>query len=165
MERDNVTTTDGQPAEPGVVGAPKPINPATGQHGAYYILTEEERAKGFVRPVRRSYRHVGAPGPKFPLRDLTPEEVERGQQFGYVKYEPYPDGYKGAVVGRFWTQAQLDKIGRGCGTKTSMGLAIAETYARQPTFYGATFCCHCGTHLPVGEQGEFVWEDGSRVGT
>jgi hypothetical protein len=44
-------------------------------------------------------------------------------------------------------------------------LAIAETYARQPTFYGATFCCHCGTHLPVGEQGEFVWEDGSRVGT
>ncbi len=29
-----------------------------GQQKAYVVLAEEERAKGFVRPVRRSYRHL-----------------------------------------------------------------------------------------------------------
>jgi len=33
------------------------INPATGQQKAYVVLSPEERAKGFVRPVRRSYIH------------------------------------------------------------------------------------------------------------
>jgi hypothetical protein len=47
-----------------------------------------------------------------------------------------------------------------------MAQEIAETYARQPGFYGATFCCGCGKHLPVGRDGEFVW-DGTdeKVGT
>lgn len=52
-----------------------------------------------------------------------------------------------------------------CGTSTRMGGAIAETYAREPSFYGATYCCHCGMHRPVGADGEFVWDDGSKVGT
>ena len=30
-----------------------------GQQEDYIVLTPEERAKGFVRPVRRSYIHVG----------------------------------------------------------------------------------------------------------
>jgi len=34
------------------------INPATGQQKAYIVLTPEERAKGFVRPVRNSYVHA-----------------------------------------------------------------------------------------------------------
>jgi hypothetical protein len=79
-------------------------DPNTGMNKCYLILSDEERAKGFVRPVRRSYRH------------LT------------------------------------------CGTVTTMAVALAETYARQPSFYGATFCAGCRTHLPVGEDGEFVWE-------
>lgn len=80
-----------------------------GQQEAYLVLSEEERAKGFVRPLRRSYIHTT------------------------------------------------------CGATTSMGLALCETYARDPTFYGATFCCTCGTHLPVGE---FRWfEDGEVVGS
>lgn len=29
-----------------------------GQQEGYVVLAEEERAKGFVRPVRRSYRHL-----------------------------------------------------------------------------------------------------------
>lgn len=104
------TTTDGKPADPGLetAGAPKPINPETGQHGAYWVLTEEERKKGFVRPIRRSYVH--------------------------------------------------DK----CGTLTSMGTALAETYARDPSYYGSTFCVHCKTHLPVEQ---FRWEDGQVVGS
>lgn len=54
-----------------------------------------------------------------------------------------------------------------CGAVTRMAPAIAETYARQPSFYGATFCARCQTHLPVGEHGEFIWDDGSgeKVGT
>lgn len=79
-------------------------DPSTGMQKCYLILSDEERAKGFVRPVRRSYRH------------LT------------------------------------------CGTVTTLALALAETYARQPSFYGATYCAGCRTHLPVGVDGEFVWE-------
>lgn len=77
----------------------------------YLVLSDAERAKGFVRPVRRSYVHDT------------------------------------------------------CGGATTMGQAIAETYARQPAFYGATFCVHCGMHRPVGAEGEFTWDDGSKVGT
>lgn len=82
-----------------------------GQQQGYVVLAEEERAKGFVRPVRRSYKH--------------------------------------------------DK----CGAVTTMGQALAETYARDPKFYSGTFCAHCGSHFPVGEEGEFVWLDGNKVAT
>lgn len=83
----------------------------TPQAEVYLVLSEEERAKGFVRPVRMTYIH------------------------------------------------------QTCGTATTMGQAIAETYARDPQFYGATFCVRCSMHRPVGPDGEFVWEDGSKVGT
>ena len=38
------------------------------QNKTYLVLSEEERAKGFVRPVRTSYRHVGIAGPQYELR-------------------------------------------------------------------------------------------------
>jgi len=44
-----------------------------------------------------------------------------------------------------------------CGTETRMSRAIAETYARDPYFYGATFCVHCNAHKPLTE---FTWSDG-----
>jgi len=85
------------------------------QAEAYLVLSEEDRAKGYVRPFRTAYLHTT------------------------------------------------------CGAVTWMNFAIAETYARQPTFYGATYCTHCRMHRPVGADGEFVWADGpgpwSRVGT
>jgi hypothetical protein len=139
----------------------------SGQQKCYLVLSEEERKKGFVRPVRRSYKHVGIPGPNYPLRDLTQHELEVYGGHGYVKYEEYPkDAGHGSALGRFWAQEQIDKIGKGCGTVTKMGQALSETYARQPSFYGGTFCVGCGTHLPVGKDGEFVWvDDGERVGT
>lgn len=105
-------TLSGESADPDYVGgAPQPIDPKTGQHKDYWVLAPEERAKGFVRPIRTSYKH------------------------------------------------------EKCGTLTSMGDAIAETYARDPKFYGSTFCSHCMTHYPVGQNGEFVWLDGSKVGS
>jgi hypothetical protein len=152
-----VGTTDDR-NDPGL----KRVGP-DGMQDTYLVLSEEERAKGFVRPVRRRYVHVGPPGPKV-TRDLTPEEAERYSDFDYVKFEPYENG--GPVIGRYWTRAQLDHVNKGCGQVTTMGLAIAETYARNPTFYTGTFCVQCGEHFPVGEFGEFVW-DGTdeRVGT
>lgn len=127
---------------------------------AYLVLSAEERAKGFIRPVRRTYKHVGS-RPQYPLRDLTAEETTRYSDVGYVKFEVYPASELPST-GRFWTQAQLTS---GCGGETTMGQELAETYARDPHFYGATYCVHCRMHRPVGPDGEFVWEDGSRVGT
>lgn len=45
----------------------------------------------------------------------------------------------------------------GCGVETRMGVALSETYARDPHFYGATYCVGCMKHRPVGEDGEFYW--------
>ena len=155
------TTTDGRPVDE--VRAEQRSN-GNKLHASYIVLTDEERAKGFVRPVRLSYLHVGRPAPENPLRDLTDEEVHRYAAYGYAKFEVYPEDSD--KVGRFWTQAQLDKVGKGCGAVTRMGQAIAETYARQPDFYGSTMCVGCGVHLPVGECGEFVWDKTDlRVGT
>ena len=119
----------------------------TPQHEVYLVLSDEERAKGFVRPYRDRYIHVGKQ-PKYPLRDLTPEEQARYPE--YVKFEVYPEG--DTKIGRYWTQAQLDA--RGCNTETVMGRVLSETYARDPHFYGATYCVACQKHLPVAE---FVW--------
>lgn len=38
------------------------IVPETGQQKGYVVLAEEERAKGFVRPVRRQYKHLKCGG-------------------------------------------------------------------------------------------------------
>lgn len=50
-----------------------------------------------------------------------------------------------------------------CLAVTTMNVVIAETYARQPKFYGATFCTKCRDHFPVAE---FTWtRDGEVVGS
>jgi hypothetical protein len=79
----------------------EPVNQAE----TYLVLSEDERAKGFVRPVLRSYWHTA------------------------------------------------------CGRVTTMGLALAETYACLPGFYRGTYCAHCQMHRPVGKDGEFYWCD------
>lgn len=47
------TLTDGSPVTPDH----REIDPATGMQKGYVVLSAEERAKGFVEPVRRSYVH------------------------------------------------------------------------------------------------------------
>lgn len=74
---------------------------ASGQNEAYLVLSDEERAKGFVRPLRNKYTH------------------------------------------------------KTCGALTTMNSAISETYARDPKFYGATFCIGCRSHFPVSQ---FLWD-------
>lgn len=74
---------------------------------------------------------------------LCPDERAKG----FVR--PYRDSYTHVV----------------CGTVTTMGRSLSETYARDPGFYGATFCCGCQRHFPVGPDGEFEWLDGTKVGS
>ena len=88
--------TDGSQVDPDH----REIDEKTGQQKGYVALCPEERAKGFVRPVRDTYKHTT------------------------------------------------------CGGVTTMGSALAETYARDPKFYGGTFCVLCREHFPVEE---FVW--------
>ncbi len=72
---------------------------------------------------------------------LCPDERAKG----FVR--PYRDRYQHTV----------------CGSVTTMGRALSETYARDPTFYGATFCCRCNGHFPVAQ---FTWsKDGEVVGS
>src|SRR5580658_2371250 len=97
VDRSARVLTDGSPETPDH----REIDPATGMQKGYIVLSGEERAKGFVRPVRQVYTHTV------------------------------------------------------CGIDTHMGLALAETYARDPTFYSGTFCVHCRTHFPLEQ---FVWQ-------
>lgn len=66
----------------------------------------------------------------------------------------------------FVRPVRLSYIHTTCGAETTMALKIAETYARNPGFYGSTYCVKCQMHRPVGENGEFVWTDtDQKVGT
>lgn len=132
------------------------------QAAAYLVLSDEERARGFVRPVRLTYIHAGI-RPEHPTHDLTDEERERYAAFAYVAFEPYPEE-RAPRTGRFWTRAQLTS---GCGRMTTMAHELAETYARDPKFYGATYCFTCRRHVAV-EECRWVEADGTvgpRVGT
>ena len=53
VDRTQRTLTDGAPVKVDHLE----INPATGMQKGYVVLSGAERAKGFVRPVRTSYRH------------------------------------------------------------------------------------------------------------
>ena len=53
MSKPKITMTDGSPVTPDH----REIHPWTGMQKGYVVLSSEERAKGFVRPVRRSYVH------------------------------------------------------------------------------------------------------------
>ena len=145
-------TLSGRPPESTEPGAPGPIDPKTGMHTDYWVLPPAERAKGYVRPLRNTYVHVGVKPPTN-LRDLTAEEHERYDQYGYIKYEAYGPEHS-PIVGRYWTKETLASLGKGCQASTTMHMAFAETYARDPNYYGSTFCAHCKEHFPVEE---FVW--------
>jgi hypothetical protein len=144
------------------------IDPASGMQKGYVVLCPEERAKGFVRPVRRSYKHAGrSVCGKMRSMENEPEyrRILGGPRFVCVGQI----GHSGKCVS--WTQvtqpehAEISggiKIG-GCGAITTMSLALAETYARDPKFYSGTYCVGCRTHFPVAE---FTWDpDGSVVGS
>lgn len=129
------------------------------QNEVYLVLSEEARKKGWVRPYRDQYKHVGI-RPKHPTRPLNEKEQRTWgeDKNGFVLFEQYPEGQN--PTGRYWTQAELDS---GCGAVTTMGRALSETYAANPGFYGSTYCVGCCMHKRVSE---FIWTtDGQRVGS
>lgn len=89
---------------------------------------------------------------------VTPDHREidprSGQQKGYVVLSaeersngwvrPYRDSYTHVT----------------CGTSTKMSRPIAETYARDPTFYSGTFCATCRAHFPLSQ---FLWDGTDEV--
>jgi len=54
-DKPNITLTDGRPVPGDRSHTELKEN---GQQQGYVVLSADERAKGFVRPVRRSYRHL-----------------------------------------------------------------------------------------------------------
>ena len=129
------------------------------QSKKYLILSEEERAKGFIRPVRDSYIHRGREvNIKAELHILTEVEKHKYRNENYAAFLKYPkDQYP--LIGTYLTQRELETYRAGyvggCGALTKMGKAIAETYARDPKFYGFTYCTGCSKHLNVNE---FIWD-------
>lgn len=138
----------------------------TGQHDGYIVLCPDERAKGFVRPYRDAYKHVGHLIARCQITQ-TGEDHERPRQC--IRRTGHEDNHEftelmlvnGPI--QFILLGPLSPREGGCGTVTTMGRALSETYARDPSFYGATFCVTCNRHLPVAE---FVWTaDGLPVGS
>ena len=116
----------------------------TGQHDGYIVLCPDERAKGFVRPYRDAYKHIG-------MRDGGCNAYKR------------PEGVMGGPCLTCGEPQPNHARQGGCNTVTTMGKALSETYARDPHFYSHTFCVRCNRHLPVAE---FVWTaDGAPVGS
>lgn len=56
-ERGELATTSGETPKHFDSPAPDPETDSRGMHKSYWVLSESERAKGFVRPVRRVYLH------------------------------------------------------------------------------------------------------------
>ena len=77
MNKDQrVTLTDGSPVTPDH----RALDPATGQQKGYVVLSEEERAKGFVRPVRNKYVHLKC-GVVTKMSDAIAETYARDPKF------------------------------------------------------------------------------------
>jgi hypothetical protein len=55
VDRTKLCTTDGRSPEEARASQTN----ETGQHASYIVLCDEERQKGFVRPYRDRYQHVG----------------------------------------------------------------------------------------------------------
>lgn len=149
------TLTDGSPVSPDH----RELKP-NGQQRDYVVLSEEERAKGFVRPVRQEYQHVGqAVCGKYGPND---EKTMGGMVYICIR-EPGHEGDCQHFRGLPQPEAEAAHRNQrlpGCDAITKMALSIAETYARDPKFYSGTYCIGCRVHLPLNQ---FVWKDTNEV--
>jgi hypothetical protein len=106
----------------------------------------EARKAAEAIPVDRDCRELTDGSPVTPdHREIDPIT---GQQKGYVVLCE-AERKKGFV--RPVRRSYEHKV---CGAVTTMGLALAETYARDPKFYSGTFCATCRKHFPLDQ---FVW--------
>jgi hypothetical protein len=105
------------------------------------------RDAGMIPPVDTDQRTLTDGSPiTDDHRDIDPVS---GQQKGYIVLSA-EERSRGFV-----RKVRTDYVHTVCGTRTVMGLALAETYARDPTFYSGTFCAGCRKHFPLDQ---FVWD-------
>lgn len=103
-----ITMTDGSPVYEGH----KELQP-NGQQKGHIVLSAEERAKGFVRPVRYEYVHIKC-GVVTTMTQAIAETYARNPHFysgmfccGCGKY--FPIGPAG--IGEFWWTGTTDYVG------------------------------------------------------
>jgi len=122
-------TTSGKPPEnPLSSSTPTDKKKPNGQYEDYWVLSKEEREKGFIRPLRFSYKHLGKDldlKRMIPIEKYFKENAEEYPQerqlryintYGYVGFIPNTDHHS-AILGRFVKQSDL---GSGCGHITKM---------------------------------------------
>lgn len=103
-----VTLVSGKPVTPDHLI----INPHTGQQKDYVVLSEEERKKGFVRPLRRSYKHLKC-GTVTKMSQPIAETYARAPEFYGGTFcvhckAHFPVGEKGEFV---WLDNPNEKVG------------------------------------------------------
>jgi len=133
----------------------------------------QQRKKQFTRALERRLQASGGNGSIYNKykRNSKPRETTSG---GPPEDEHWDDVAPGGIdptTGQhrgYWILPESERA-KGfirplrqeythivCGGPTAMGLAIAETYARDPSYYKGTFCATCKKHYP---NEEFVWKD------
>lgn len=81
-----------------------------------------------------------------------PDDFDYGDRDFTGQYERHPTTDEGDFVQPVRNAyVHVD----GCGSTTSMGEKLAESFARDPTQYGKTFCYDCGGYFRLVE---FVWK-------
>jgi len=82
-------------------------------------------------------------------------EFDYGEQRENGQYENYPTIDEGEFeqAPRKW-YIHVD----GCGEETGMSEELVKSVARNPEYYGKTYCAGCEEHVPVSE---VEWQDGS----
>lgn len=78
-------------------------------------------------------------------------EFDYGEKQPDGQYENYPTTEEGEPVQPVRRKYVHDDDENGCGTVTRMSTSIARSVARDPEYYGKTFCADCGEHVPVSE--------------
>lgn len=108
----------------------------------------EDQSKPPPPPVDRTKR-VLTDGSPVPEDYSHTQDRGDGQQKGYIVLSA-SERAKGFV-----RPVRQKYVHKPCGVVTHMGLALAETYARDPGFYSGTFCVGCRAHFPLDQ---FVWD-------
>jgi hypothetical protein len=120
-------------------------------------LEQAKREAAAEIPVDRTARQLSGGGA---VTEDHRDIKDNGQQKGYVVLTA-AERAKGFVQ-----PVRRTYVHKKCGVATTMSQDLAETYARDPKFYSGTFCCGCRKHFTFGaEDGDFVWDDGSKVGS
>lgn len=85
--------------------------------------------------------------------DPPPEDFDYGERQDDGQYENYPvtDGEQ------FVQEIRRTYVHTECNVTTKMSRELAESVARDPSYYTKTFCVGCNEHVPVEE---IEWEDG-----